>query len=324
MKTSKAFRKGAFFTPNIFWREKMIILKPVCVLFFVLLSSVTFAAQMPVDFQSDNFGWRFMSYADYSYGGVDYSVFHPAADLNAVNDSNGTTPVYAIADGEVVANDDGWGGIVIRHSFDGKDYYSQYGHIYHLDDESAVEVGQQVHEGQQIGFIGDVGSEGVHHLHFEIRSPHHPDPDNAGYWGLYGANIDERKEVFIAYESPLAFIRSHLNSYETVIIIDDAVTYPGIEDDIVDNEVQDDYGNVVKQHFFKEWNLFEWNTYVAGVGEDRGFEGNYHYASTTDGSESSTGKWYFSLPEDGDYEIFASIPANHATSEHASYEVYHN
>lgn len=162
----------------------VIYLRWIWATFFVALSSAAFSAQMPIDYQSDNFGWRFMSNADYRYGGVDYSVFHPAADLNAINDNTGEIPVYAIADGEVVANESGWGGIVIRHIFDGEYYYSQYGHIYHLEDEASVEVGQQVQEGQQIGFIGDVGTEGVHHLHFEIRSPHHPEPDDAGYWGL--------------------------------------------------------------------------------------------------------------------------------------------
>jgi len=294
-----------------------------CLVFTLLISS-TFAAQMPIDFQSDNFGWRFMSDADYTSNGVTYSVFHPAVDLNAANDNLGETPVYAIANGTVVANDDGWGGIVIRHTFNGENYYSQYGHIYHLDDETAVEDGKEVQEGQQIGFIGDVGSEGVHHLHFEIRSPHHPDPDNAGYWGSYGANINERKEVFEGYEAPLAFIRSHTDQDETLVIIDSAVTYSRIEDDIIDNEVCDDNGNSIKQNFFKAWNLSEWNTYVAGVGESRGFEGNYHYAPTTDGNESSAGKWFFNLPEDGNYEVFVSIPANHATSEKATYEVYHN
>ncbi len=235
----------------------------VCILFFVMWSNIAFAVRMPVDFQPDNFGWRFMSYAKYNTnaGGV-YYVFHPAADLNAENDNNGTTPVYAIADGTVVANDNGWGGIVIRHTFNGEYYYSQYGHIYHLNDESNLKVGKDVKEGDPIGYIGDVESKGVHHLHFEIRSPHHPDPNNAGYWGTSGGYINNRKKVFMAYESPLAFIRSRSEQNQTVIIIDDAVTYPEIESDIVNNKVQDKDGNVVKQNFFKAWNLSEWNTYL--------------------------------------------------------------
>jgi len=304
-----------------------IYLRWVWAIFFVVLSSAAFSAQMPIeDYQPDNFGWRFMSSADYTSNGVGYSVFHPATDLNAVNDGTGRIPVYAIADGEVVANESGWGGIVIRHTFDNRYYYSQYGHIYHLEDESSVDVGVQVREGQQIGFIGNtgMGTQDGHHLHFEIRSPHHPDPNNAGYWGSLGRNIDDRREVFIGYESPLAFVRSHENQGGMTVIIDSAVTYPGIENNIINNEVYDDYGNPIKQNFFKAWNLSEWNTFVPGVGESRGFDGNYHYARTTNGNESSAGKWYFRLPEDGDYEVRVNIPANHATSEHATYEIYHN
>ncbi|BHH85989.1 golvesin C-terminal-like domain-containing protein [Desulforhopalus sp. 52FAK] len=295
-------------------------------LFLFLCVNYLQAMDSPINFESDNFGWRYMSYADYTdrNDGTTYYVYHPAADLNAENDNLGQTPIYAIAAGEIVAKNTNWGGIVIRHTVDTKNYYSQYGHMIHLDGENILDVPDEVTEGQLIGYVGDEGSDGVYHLHFEIRSPFHPDPTDADYWGAKGANINSRKEVFTNYESPLAFVRMHQNDNETVIIVDDAVTYPDIGDDIIDNRVESTSGSIIKELFFQGWNLNEWNTYAGSTGENRGFEGNYHYSLTTHGDETTSGKWYFGLPESGTYEVKVSIPANNATSEKATYEIYHN
>jgi murein DD-endopeptidase MepM/ murein hydrolase activator NlpD len=81
-------------------------------------------------------------------------------------DSAGT-PVYAVADGEVVYADFDYPGrvVIIQH---GPDLFSQYGH---LDYELVVAPGDTVVRGEQLGTIllrtdGQARS----HLHFEIRT----------------------------------------------------------------------------------------------------------------------------------------------------------
>ncbi len=293
--------------------------------------------EMPVNFQQSNFGWRFMAQADYvnntSCGGT-YNIYHPAADLNAVNDSLGNVEVHAIADGKIVINSNSWVGIVIKHTDEetGNTYYSQYGHIYHLDDESDLEGGEDgddVSRGDLIGYIGDIGSTGVHHLHFSVRSPNEHatnDPEIAtNWWGGCGEHIDTQEEVFTRYEDPLAFIRERMDATTRTIIIDNSVTYPTIGDDIdANNRVINTNGEIIKQRFFKSHNLNSWNTYVAGTGENRGFNGNFHYSSTENTTADAYGKWFFDIPDTGEYEVFANIPARHATSERAEYEINHD
>ncbi len=323
-----------------------------------------FQTQMPVDnLQPDNFGWKFMSHADYQdKNGNTYYVYHPAVDLNVQGDGSnypatdlnvksGTIPVYAIANGIIIDNSPRWGGVVIEHYLDGEKYYSQYGHINHMRNEENLTVGSYVRKGEQIGRIGMIGMEcdpTCHHLHFEIRrsDSFHPNPTNADFWPWMdkdGDILKIRKEVFKAYESPLAFVRSYENPYQTVIIVEDSVTYPGISNDIQDNKVIDSSRlplaaamldpdlAVVKKRFFKSYpdstdpdkSLPEWSTESGG--ELSGFGGNYHYAPTVSGNITTyAGTWYFDIPTDGLYKVSASIPASNATSEKARYRIYHN
>lgn len=79
------------------------------------------------------------------------------------------TPIYAYADGRVVAAGpaQGFGNwIVVDHNFDGNVVSSVYGHMY--DDGVLVSAGEQVRAGQQIGKIGSYGQSTGPHLHFEI------------------------------------------------------------------------------------------------------------------------------------------------------------
>lgn len=294
-----------------------------------LYNEQIFQTQMPVSYLPNNFGWKFMSYADYkNKNGQTYYVYHPAADLNAYQDELGDKPVYAIAEGEIVANTKGWGGIVIKHDINGQKYYSEYGHIIHLPDESQLQVGMQVKKGDQIGYIGNVGKV-PYHLHFEIRSPYHPKPGKANYWDDPNSVKPDRlsrKKVFIAYESPLAFIDTYTDPTSTVILVDDAVTYANIANDIIDNAVQIDINGdgikeIVKKRFFVGNNLKKWNK--AYNGENRGYEGNYHYVITNITDITATGKWYFDIPVSGDYEVFICIPYG-STSKNAKYKIYHN
>ncbi|CAN7348276.1 M23 family metallopeptidase [Microbacterium sp. LjRoot45] len=81
------------------------------------------------------------------------------------------TPIYAIADGVVVASSEsgpGWGVYVkIAHNIGGKSVTSLYAHM--LYGSRRVSVGQTVSAGQLIGQVSDTGRAYGTHLHLEIR-----------------------------------------------------------------------------------------------------------------------------------------------------------
>jgi murein DD-endopeptidase MepM/ murein hydrolase activator NlpD len=81
------------------------------------------------------------------------------------------TPIYAIADGVVVASSEagpGWGVYVkIAHNIGGKSVTSLYAHM--LYGSRRVSVGQSVSAGQLIGQVSDTGRAFGTHLHLEIR-----------------------------------------------------------------------------------------------------------------------------------------------------------
>ena len=80
------------------------------------------------------------------------------------------TPIYAIADGVVVAsteNGPGWGVYVkIAHNIGGQSVTSLYAHMSY--GTRRVTVGQSVSAGQLIGQVGDTGRAYGTHLHLEI------------------------------------------------------------------------------------------------------------------------------------------------------------
>lgn len=80
------------------------------------------------------------------------------------------TPIYAIADGVVVAsteNGPGWGVYVkIAHNIGGQSVTSLYAHMTY--GTRRVTVGQTVTAGQLIGQVGDTGRAYGTHLHLEI------------------------------------------------------------------------------------------------------------------------------------------------------------
>lgn len=81
------------------------------------------------------------------------------------------TPIYAFADGDVVAaadsGVDGFGGwVVVDHKIDGKQIQTVYGH--EEPGQVHVKVGDRVKKGQHIADIGNAGESSGAHLHFEV------------------------------------------------------------------------------------------------------------------------------------------------------------
>jgi murein DD-endopeptidase MepM/ murein hydrolase activator NlpD len=89
-------------------------------------------------------------------------------------------PVVAAADGQVVtAEYDRSGGlgnyVIIRHKYG---YYTRYGHLMSF----VKKAGQQVQQGEVIGFIGNTGLSTGPHLHYEIHiGPDVTDPQKFIY-----------------------------------------------------------------------------------------------------------------------------------------------
>ena len=94
---------------------------------------------------------------------------HNGIDLAGAYGSN----VMAAADGQViVSREGGWNGgygsyVVIRHD---NGTQTLYGHL----SKTNVQVGDEVSQGQIIGFMGSSGDSTGTHLHFEIRGARNP------------------------------------------------------------------------------------------------------------------------------------------------------
>lgn len=100
------------------------------------------------------------------YGRRSRNRFHKGIDLAAPKG----TPVKAAADGTIEYA--GWAGtfgtmVLIRHHGTTKGYKTRYAHLH----TSKALVGERVHKGQVIGFVGNTGrvsGKNGYHLHFEV------------------------------------------------------------------------------------------------------------------------------------------------------------
>jgi murein DD-endopeptidase MepM/ murein hydrolase activator NlpD len=100
---------------------------------------------------------------------------HLGDDLNGIGGENSDRgdPVFAVADGRVLAAQQGgpgWGNVIIvLHAIEenGTRRYveSDYAHV----ETMLVHEGQDVHRGEQIATIGTAGGRYLAHLHFEMR-----------------------------------------------------------------------------------------------------------------------------------------------------------
>lgn len=85
------------------------------------------------------------------------------------------TPIYAAASGTVLFAKTGYNGgfgnlVIINHPNGTQTYYAHQSSI-------AVNAGQQVSQGQVIGYVGSTGHSTGPHLHFEVRGARNPGAD---------------------------------------------------------------------------------------------------------------------------------------------------
>ncbi|WP_126428892.1 M23 family metallopeptidase [Brevibacillus marinus] len=96
--------------------------------------------------------------------GMRWGQLHKGIDL--WNQQEARTPILAAKDGVVVeagAVRSGYGYLVILDHGDGLQTY--YAHLRKI----TVRVGQQVKQGEQLGYMGNTGDSTGYHLHFEVR-----------------------------------------------------------------------------------------------------------------------------------------------------------
>ena len=109
--------------------------------------------------------WPVLGWLNSSFGGrtdpfTEGHEFHPGLDISA----DYGTPVHATADG--VVQSAGWDGdygnaIMLKHGYG---IATRYGHLSRL----AVRVGQTLHRGDIIGYVGATGRATGPHLHYEV------------------------------------------------------------------------------------------------------------------------------------------------------------
>ncbi|QQE74245.1 M23 family metallopeptidase [Brevibacillus composti] len=101
--------------------------------------------------------------------GTRWGRMHKGLDM--WKESEGQTPIYAAKEGVVVeagGNRGGYGYIVILDHGDGLQTY--YAHMRKI----IVSPGQQVEQGEMLGYMGRTGDSTGYHLHFEVREDNVP------------------------------------------------------------------------------------------------------------------------------------------------------
>lgn len=115
-------------------------------------------------------GWYIAQGFDEEYTATGKPAVHPGFDLNRIDGADFGLPVYAAADGRVVACQfyPVWGNVVLIHHDTAAygELWSQYAHLRSME----VVPGEFVRRGGIIGAIGrGDGDRYAAHLHFEIR-----------------------------------------------------------------------------------------------------------------------------------------------------------
>ena len=119
-----------------------------------------------------------------NYFSIDFSWRNDDGTGKAVYSSTDRIPVYAAADGTVVAapeTEDLSNGfyVVIDHDQDGDASTGFSTRYLHLDEAPSVKVGQMVSRRELIGYMGSTGLSKGKHLHFGVRYENNGSYDSA-------------------------------------------------------------------------------------------------------------------------------------------------
>ncbi len=141
---------------------------------------------------------------------------HAGEDWNLLGCSNGNcdqgAPVYAISNGKVVkAKWDIGNTIIIEHNYNGQKVWSLYSHL----ESYAVDVGDLVYRGQQIGTIGDTGASGAYHLHFSVRAGNFSETQITGVKWWPGICGNRQAYINLGYVDPSGYILGHGNDLQS-------------------------------------------------------------------------------------------------------------
>jgi len=121
------------------------------------------------------FGSHESGWGSYYWHGSYYEHFHNGVDF----ESGIGTPVYAAADGRVGWEDQAAGGLMIHIYHDFHGFRTTYAHL----SSRIVEDGDEVLQGQIIGYTGDTGNVTGPHLHWGLV--HQGSPENPLLYTTY-------------------------------------------------------------------------------------------------------------------------------------------
>lgn len=272
------------------------------------------------NFNPNRYGYTFGQWAP-----ADGNVYHPGQDYNSYSnnakcyDGKNGTRINATADGIVVdirpkTDNNGclrWGGIVIKHFYKGKAYYSQYGHLYIDFINNPLKVGQKITKGQLLGYEDQIGCQPpCVHLHFEIRNAKHPQPYYRGYWDY--PTLKNLNNTNKYYEHPDAFIPSSgtYADLPTILVDERELLYSG------------EYP--LPSRWFSVNNTVKFiDVPPSGdIDPSIGYGSHFQYAyTTTSSTPTAWGNWSFYISKNGDYEISAFIPPTVYKSYKATYKL---
>jgi hypothetical protein len=246
-----------------------------------------------------------------------FNVWHTGEDWNGRGggDSDLGDSIYAISHGRVVEFGDyppSWGNIVLlEHALpDGSRVWSQYAH---LEQIMVGQVGQLIKRGQQIGTMGKGAKttqypqgRWIAHLHFEIRRTKLPITN-------WQPTVADRNQVLTHYINPTPFINARRPG-TLVQTTTETAAQPTPQQVMVDSQPGNEPAGAGR---FIKAEVEQWYT------APYGFQGSMLWTYAAAAGETNWGEWHVILPEAGNWHVWAFIPEQHASTEHAWYMVYH-
>ena len=232
-------------------------------------------------------------------------------------------PVFAAADADQVAYA-GWtdpmdhsyslGLSVKLHHSNG--YTTSYGHMSAVAIQSCGSVGcADIPHGELIGYSGSTGNSTGPHLHFGVGSPAKKSVDPYGWWAEDYADpwpYDQRNSLWVQYPSVIPYY----GSSATVLPTDGVpLPYPAPASNAI---VVDDGSSG-----FSESPSGCWTVTATSTGQSENGSMRYVQPVIT-GAATCTAFWNFPSGQPaGEYALYVRIPAIHASSEGARYNIIH-